>query len=217
VFTGVVPPWRPGTGITYYDEARTRYFGWFPAVPFGRVEGTLTYDGQTRKVKGTGYHDHNWGNTDLSSIMSYWYWGRAHIGKYALIFAYEVTSKAFNYKTGSIFLLAKNDRILVANGNPLTLRTAEVQSHPSGKTFPRKLDFYWKGKAGSVHLALRQPKIIDEFSLLGGLPKWKQVLARLFANPYYFRFLADLELKVDLTGEHSTEHGKSVYELMALR
>jgi predicted secreted hydrolase len=54
-----VPSYRPGTG---YIEAGDRFFAWLVAVPEGSVTGTLTADGVTRQVTGSGYHDHNWGN-----------------------------------------------------------------------------------------------------------------------------------------------------------
>jgi hypothetical protein len=48
------------------------------------------------------------------------------------------------------------------------------------------------------------------------LPAWKRALARLFVNPYYFRFNADLELRANLGGESVTERGRALYELMIL-
>ena len=54
VFTGIVPAWRPGSGKNYYDPALQRYFAWLPPIPYGKVEGTLTYDGQRRTVSGVG-------------------------------------------------------------------------------------------------------------------------------------------------------------------
>ena len=54
-----VASYRPATG---YDEAGDRFFAWLVAVPEGAITGTLTADGVTRQVTGSGYHDHNWGN-----------------------------------------------------------------------------------------------------------------------------------------------------------
>ncbi|MBI3738752.1 MAG: hydroxyneurosporene dehydrogenase, partial [Chloroflexi bacterium] len=84
-FTGLVPAWRPGAGKAYFGDY-DHYFAWLPSIPFGTVEGTLTYDGQTHHVKGAGYHDHNWGNVGLNEVMDHWYWGRAHLGDYTLIY-----------------------------------------------------------------------------------------------------------------------------------
>lgn len=217
IFTGIVPPWRPGAGKNYYDSTLTRFFAWFPAIPFGRVQGTLTYDGQTRLVTGTGYHDHNWGNIGLDAVMSHWFWGRAHVGDYTLIYVEMVSNRAYGGVKLPVFMLAKGGRILTGDGRPLTLETGDVARHPGGRSYPQQLDWRWHMDEGSVHIALREPQVIEATSLLDLLPAWKRVLARLVANPYYFRFNARLELAVDLAGVRETMRGPALYELMLLR
>ncbi len=216
IFTRLVPPWRPGAGKFYYDEVQSCFFGWLPTIPFGYVAGTLTYDGHTHDFTGTGYHDHNWGNIGLSKVMSYWYWGRAHVGDYTVIFVEMVAAKAYNSQKIPLFMLAQGDRILIGDGQPLTLRLGEEEQHPSGKIYPRRLDLRWQTAEGIVNLALRRPQIIEASSILTYLPTWKRWLARLVANPYYFRFYADLELSVELAGTRTIEQGKALYELVIL-
>jgi Svf1-like C-terminal lipocalin-like domain/CrtC N-terminal lipocalin domain len=216
VFTGIAPPWRPGSGIDYFDEARTRYFGWFPSIPFGRAEGTLVYDGQKHQVTGTGYHDHNWGNLDLNLGLSQWYWGRAHLGDYSTIFIEMEATKKYGMERLPVFMLARNDEILIEDGRYLSLQVGDLVTHESGKSYPREVDFHWENEGQSVHLAIRKPTIIEATSLLTYLPAWKRVIGRLFANPYYFRFEGDLELTVNLSGAQSKEHGQALFELMIL-
>ena len=59
--------------------------------------------------------------------------------------------------------------------------------------------------------------MIEGISLLSLLPKWQQIVARLFANPYYFRFNADLELEINLKNLKTTEYGPALYEIMILQ
>jgi predicted secreted hydrolase len=216
-FTGSVPAWRPGAGKNFYDDARTRYFAWLPAIPFGKAEGALTYDGQTHPVTGAGYHDHNWGNIGLNDVMSHWYWGRAHVGDFTLIFVDMVSVRAYGGVKLPVFLLAQGDHILTGDGGPLVLQTSDFVRHSNGRSYPQALDWRWQTAEGSVSLALRRPQMIEAASLLGFLPTWQRWLARLFANPYYFRFSANLELTVHLGGVHAAESGTALYELMILR
>jgi hypothetical protein len=69
-----VASYRPGTG---YIEAGDRFFAWLVAVPEGAVAGTLTADGVTRQVTGSGYHEHNWGNVSPANLFENWWWGAA--------------------------------------------------------------------------------------------------------------------------------------------
>ncbi len=216
-FTGTVPPWRPGAGITYYDAELTRFFAWLPAVPYGKVEGTLTYDGKAHKVSGSGYHDHNWGNIGLEEVMSGWYWGRAHVGGYTLIFVEMTSTPAYGSQKLPVFMLARHDKILTGDGAPLTMEAREFEKHPGGRQYPHKVDFCWKTDAGEVKIALRHPQVIEASSLLGFLPPWQQRLVRLVANPFYFRFNADMKLHVDLAGEKCSEKGTALFEIMLLK
>ncbi|MFD7991345.1 hypothetical protein [Streptomyces mexicanus] len=57
--TGVVPPFRPGTGVVYFGDT-DHYFGWLCVVPYyGTATGTVTVNGRKRSFTGHGYHDRN--------------------------------------------------------------------------------------------------------------------------------------------------------------
>jgi hypothetical protein len=216
VFTGTVPAWRPGAGKTFYASDLSRYFAWLPAIPFGTVTGTLVYDEQSHAVTGTGYHDHNWGNIGLETVMSHWFWGRAHIADYTLIYVEMVSTSEYGRTKLPVFMLAKGERILVGDGRGLVLETADEVRHPGGRVYPRSLDWHLRSEHGTVRLSLRDPQTIEAASLLGALPAWKRILARLVANPYYFRFNARLELEVCLPDCDKVQ-GPALYELMLLR
>ncbi|MGH4036711.1 MAG: hypothetical protein ACRQFF_02555 [Sphaerochaeta sp.] len=64
------PSWtRPSKG---------KMMGWTVAVPCGKIEGVLFKNGKEVPVKGTGYHDHNWGSEPMGNQFSNWYWGKVH-------------------------------------------------------------------------------------------------------------------------------------------
>lgn len=215
-FIGLVPPWRPGAGKSYFGDME-HYFAWLPAIPYGTVEGTLSYDGQTLPVKGTGYHDHNWGNVGLNEVMDHWYWGRAHLGDYTLIYVEQIAAKAYGYLHMPVFMLAKGDQILTGDSRSLTMTTSNFIQHVGGRAYPREVDFHWQDGKDQIELSLRQPKLIEGTSLLITFPAWKRALIHLFANPYYFRFNADMELSIHLGGLHDTEQGPALFEIMILQ
>jgi hypothetical protein len=217
VFTGMVPPWRPGVGKNYYDETLSTYFAWFPAIPYGTVTGSLTYDGQTRPVSGDGYHDHNWGNVGLQHVLSHWYWGRAHVGDFTTIFAEVVANHEYGDFKAPVLMLAQGNRFLSGLAGTLALTTGEMEHYPGGRGYPRSVDFEWREAGGTVHIAARRPRLIETYTMLETLPVWKRWLARLVANPRYSRFAADVELRVDLNGVRAVEQGSGIYELMLLR
>lgn len=216
-FKGLVPAWRPGVGKNYYDEALTHYFAWLPSIPYGAVEGRMIYDGKMHVVKGSCYHDHNWGNVGLNQVLASWYWGRAHVGDYTLIFAEMQATKQYDHQAIPIFMLARGSQILVGEGEPLQVVEGDFIADPGGRSYPDKLDVEWQKGADHVRLKLRDPRLIDSFSLLDLLPTWQRVIGKLVVNPYYFRFKANLDLLVDQDGTHTRVQGEALYERMLLR
>jgi predicted secreted hydrolase len=218
-FTGQVAAWIPGSDVMYFDADHKQLFGWVSSVPFGTVEGTLTYDGQSHQVTGTGYHDHNWGNVPMQDGIAQWYWGRAHVGDFSTIFV-TITfrhhvAKAIGRKTKTIFLLAKGDTILTGDGEPLHMQPGAMQKTPAGMEYPDKVDIDWQSDAGTVHLVVSDPKIIEADDLLADEPSWLRYLAKLFTHPYYLRFNASLDLSVDLGEVHAKAQGLTLFELMS--
>jgi predicted secreted hydrolase len=215
-FDGIVPPWRPGAGKAYFGDLE-HYFAWLPSIPYGTVEGTITYDGQVHVVRGTGYHDHNWGNVGLNEVMDHWYWGRAHLGEYTLIFVEQVAAAEYGHTRMPVILLAKGHEIIIGDSQPLTMQARDFVPHSGGRAYPQEVDFNWSLKEDTIRLRLRGPKLIEAVSLLSLLPGWQQRIARLFANPYYFRFNAELELELNLANVKTVQPGSALYEIMILQ
>ena len=74
------------------------------------------------QVTGTGYHDHNWGNRQMSSGLDHWYWGRAHIGDYTVVYA-MLTSRGL-FGAGQINL----PTVMLASSTALPPRLTGAES-----------------------------------------------------------------------------------------
>jgi len=59
---------------------------WNLVVPRAAVTGTLMLNGTRSDFNGTGYHDHNRGQTPLKATFEEWYWGRYHFDTGMLIY-----------------------------------------------------------------------------------------------------------------------------------
>ncbi|EMF00800.1 hypothetical protein H340_09330 [Streptomyces mobaraensis NBRC 13819 = DSM 40847] len=82
--TSTAPPSRVGTGTVTQADDPGRYLGWLVAVPRDEVEGRLAVPGRTWRVRGTGYHDKNWGTLDFGAVLREWHWARLHAGPFTL-------------------------------------------------------------------------------------------------------------------------------------
>ena len=131
-----------GSGIVYFDPSLTRYIGWFIALPSAKVEGTLTYNGQTHNVHGEGYHDHNWGTVNLNQVLDRWFWTTGHFGNYTLDAALYVTALYYNHQQLPAFYLAKGNQVLINEMNHLTLHGSGNLTAPGGHDYPKTMKFH---------------------------------------------------------------------------
>ena len=109
----------------------------------GRSRGRCA-DGQTHAVEGTGYHDHNWGNVALPAVMDHWYWGRAHVEGYTLIFVEQIAAKKYGSVRMPVFLLAKGDQVLADDARCLSMEGRDFVRHAGGREYPSQVDFTWQ-------------------------------------------------------------------------
>lgn len=155
-------PWRPETGHFLFDE--TKYFAWLPSVPEGKTEATVTVDGKTYHFTGTGYHDHNWGNTGMFWVMHHWYWGRAKIGDYQVISSYITAHKPYGYQHFPIFLISKNGEKLGDNPKHLRYSQSEPEFDPiTQKHYHKKLVYDYNDGTQHYRVTYAAEKIIETF------------------------------------------------------
>jgi predicted secreted hydrolase len=216
-FESLVPPWRPGAGKTYYSKDFDDYFAWLPAVPYARVDGALRYEGKNRRVSGTGYHDHNWGNVKLNRVMTQWYWGRARIGEYTVIFSRMLTSPAYGERRIPVFFLARGEEVLFGDKFEMTIETSKWVMHEGGREYPEDLVIKVKEGRKTAQIVLSQPVLVQAGSLIESLPRFTRFIAGLFSRPYYFRFRSRFMLLLDIEGVHIEKQGTGLFEMMLLR
>lgn len=130
--TGNVPAWRPQTGHMLFGAGKL--FAWLPAVPEGSVTVTIKKKDEEIHLKGTGYHDHNWGDVPMFFLMHHWYWGRAKDGDYQVVSSYITAGKKYSYDEIPIFMLAKNGQILAEQAEKyLTYKEEDLVFDPDTK------------------------------------------------------------------------------------
>jgi hypothetical protein len=114
--TGEVRAWRPKSGHIYFGaEGREKLFAWLPSVPQGVAQVSYKIGGEEYRASGSGYHDHNWGDVPMQTLMHNWYWARAKVGPYTVIASYITATKAYGSGTQIVYMLAKDDDIIADN------------------------------------------------------------------------------------------------------
>lgn len=212
------PSWRPGAGVNYFDSARTHFLAWVVPVPYGTVSATIVQDGATTSLTGSAYHDHNWGNHLMGSFLDHWYWGRAHVGDYTVVYVRMTTKGLFGLGEINLptFYLATADRVVTDDMLPLRLTTSGDVDGPGHQTYPTRMEWSWASERGTITLTATNPALIESLDMRTPRHGLAAVL-HAGEHPMYYDFNADLELDIAL--DDLTDHvtGRTLYEKMMFR
>lgn len=197
-----LPPWRPATGHVFVGEAEERFVAWLPAVPRGAVSGSLTIDGERESVRGTGYHDHNWGNAPLRKVIDHWHWGRARIGEHTVITLNFVSHRDHGSVCHPAFMVARAGEILAAGEAGIDFSASDV--HPNAVTgVPVANRLRYAYREGESTYAVRFEREADILTLDFGR-----------AGAYH-RFIGDVVLEHRVGGELvECVEGDALWELL---
>jgi hypothetical protein len=125
--TGVVPAWRPKSGHLYFGaEGREKLFAWLPSVPHGLATVRYRIGNEERRAAGSGYHDHNWGDVPMQTLMHNWYWARASVGPYTIIASYITATAAYGYETQIVYMLAKDGKVIADDDAKVSFESDRV-------------------------------------------------------------------------------------------
>jgi hypothetical protein len=162
--TGEVRAWRPKSGHLYFgSEGRETLFAWLPSVPQGVAHVRYKIGHEEYRASGSGYHDHNWGDVPMQTLMHNWYWGRAKAGPYTVIACHITATEAYGYETQILYMLAKDDEIIADDDVRVSFEIERVAT--DGKTGKPVADItrytYRDGDARYVVTFGRQKTIVQ--------------------------------------------------------
>lgn len=217
VMTSKLPMWRPNSGHWVYGNHDEHYFAWFVAQPSAVIEATLSIHGQKQKLKGTGYHDHNWGNIGMQKLMNHWYWGRAKVGDFDIIACDIIAEKKYNYQRLPVFFIAKDGKILTDDQSITRIHREDTIEHSFTKKFMDNHLIYHQPISASESYTvefIRHRDIVSS-SLLDTLGATQARIAKLLrANPTYTRVLGEVRLTHELNGQKTVYQAEGLWEQM---
>lgn len=216
---GTVPAWRSQTGSIFFGDKEEYYFAWLPAIPEGTAIADVIYNGTKIHLEGTGYHDHNWGNTSMLKLMHHWYWGRAKIGDYKVISSWITGEKNYGYKDFDVFMLAKDNEIIGDNSNHTLKFMPEdeyIDEYTGKPVYKRVIYEYVTPKGETYRIIYEREHDIARNNFIDSLSGIKKFGAKLIGfSGSYIRFAGTATIERLENGkvvEHVSE--PAVWELM---
>jgi hypothetical protein len=216
--TGEVRAWRPRSGHIYFGvEGQEKLFAWLPSVPQGVAHVRYKIGNEEYRASGSGYHDHNWGDVPMQTLMHNWYWARAKAGPYTVIASHITATKAYGYQTQNVYMLAKDDQIVADDDVRVVFEIERVAT--DGKTRKPVADItrytYRDGDTRYVVTFERQKTILQAV-FTERMPFIKRLIARIVGfDGAYHRFTGKVtiekfekDVRVEIFDDHA------IWELM---
>lgn len=216
ILTPTVDSYRPQDGVI---TAGSNYFAWLAAVPNGGIKGNITVNGKNKIVSGSGYHDHNWGNTPLQKLFKSWTWFRGKAGPYTVILAeLNVVNSRGGFDVPILFV-ADEDRKLVdkfGSKELFTMKNNLIKNLYSKKNEPQFSNFSIITE-DNISVKVSGDEVLENIEIFkrSGLPfplRWAFKHAGI--DPYYTRFSSNFTLKL---ANGSKFDGTGVMEIMDLQ
>lgn len=202
--SGQTEPWRSAAGSIFYGADEKDYFSWLPSVPYGDVELTYTVGNEPKvTTSGNGYHDHNWGNAPMTSIINNWYWGRGAAGPYTFITADIVSEKKYDYDRVTVFMLAKDGKVIADDGNKVTFKKSDIHEDPAtGKPVGNLHSYTYRDGDEEYELSYSREKTILQNKFIDTVTGFKKLAAKLIGfDGSYLRLTGPVTVTHRVAGE----------------
>jgi hypothetical protein len=201
-FKNLLPGWK-SSGEGLYRKG-DNIQGWVVPVPRGEVEGRLYIGENEIKVKGNrGYHDHNWGNTNIDEAFYGWYWGRLYDEKYTLIYGWCFPQDNEEEIAANLYLARENKPLLGTRNFQLKQENLEIDDDLQ-RQYARTLRLTGGESGVDFDCTLNTQRVVEKIDMasVGGRAVW------------YWRFLADYSARFKSNGLSENVSGQTIHEYM---
>lgn len=198
-----VPPWKLGTGYNYFDRGTGKAGGWIIPMPSADVTGDLILNGEPVQVRGTAYHDHNWGNFYCYRKFKLWYWGRIHSEKYAIDYA-SITPLEKDAPQITPLLIAGKDGIILSTDSVEFNSGGFDTEKDFGQQYAKNFSITADTSGVKLLLAIKTVRMIES----------RQLPKVCDDKHYYYRFLADYSMDIEVDGSKDRANGQLLFEFM---
>lgn len=208
-------PYRPGTSYFQFGTP-DKYYTWLCVVPRGTVSGSVTVEGKTETVTGTGYHDHQWGSINFHRYWNHWIWARQNYEDYSLLLFDFFTNDEYGNERFPVIFIQDNDGNLIFESHDQVECNVEEQyvDKASGKVYPKSMQytFHKNGIEVKYHLEKENTLECKGKNNLSLLMKFTMRMMRIQTS--YSRYTGKESLSMTLEDQKLGRNGPLIYEIM---
>lgn len=213
-FHAEVKPFRHGAGRTVFGEDDSQFSSWL-CIPRMAVEGTITVNGEERKVHGMGYHDHRCMAINDMKAWHHWLWGRQTFEDYTVVIYDLITSEAFGFVEIPLFAIYdKNGNIIFDNDGTMVRDITEMSwEEKSRKEYPKVITYHMKKEDVEIQYSLNWKEILEVREMYWSLPEQQRaIFDQMGIQVSYNRYYSEGSLKITEKDQVTERSGNMIYE-----
>ena len=216
----LLPPWTPlddqghanPAFLQTIDPSGAAYFNYIEFAPRGEAKGTLTLGDEKVRVAGLGYHEQGRGNFPLFKLFSHWYWFKFWLDEFTFIMPSGLcVPELFGQKMVTALLARGEEKLVdfIEIGPDLEIvKESDFRVEPMTQSrYPGRQEFGFEQNDVRIAGVLTSGPMVEVFPY--AYPNYPDK-----APGVYLRFLAELELYLDIRGEKLTKKGPGMQEMM---
>jgi len=216
--TGQVRAWRPKSGHLYFGaEAPGKLFAWLPSVPNGHASVRYRIGNEEYHASGSGYHDHNWGDVPMQTLIHNWYWARASAGPYTIIASNITATAVYGFETQIVYMLAKDGKIIADDDANVSFETDRVAvESKTGKPVADVTRYTYNHADTRFVASFEREETILQAIFTDRMPYLKRIVARLIGfDGAYHRFTGEVTIeKFEGGARVESFDDRAIWELM---
>lgn len=205
-FKNILPGWKPDGSATLLDKDGAVQ-GWCVPIPRGEVEGTLYIGDTPVKVKGhRGYHDHNWGNSNMHDYFKGWYWGRLYDEKYTVIYGWVYPMNPKDPMAAKLYIGQGNKPLLATQ--KYTLKENKIETDLDLKReYAKDLKLTCNDQGVEFNCQMITRNVVEKVDM-SAAAQWPT---------FYWRFLAEYDASFKANGKTDKVKGETIHEYMLFK
>jgi hypothetical protein len=174
---------------------------------------------EEHRASGSGYHDHNWGDVPMQTLMRNWHWARASVGPYTMIASTSPPQRHTAMRRRSSYMLARNGQIIADDDAKVTFERDRVAiDGKTGKPVADVMRYTYRDGATRYVVSFEREKTILQAILTDRAPFLKRIIARLIGfDGAYHRFAGKVTIeRLEADARVERFDGHAIWELMYL-
>ena len=222
-YEALVEPYRAGGTSHIALGDNDEYYYTDQSIPRCRVTGTVTAEGKTRNVSGTGYHDHQWFNISPLVAWHHWLWGRFYTPNYTVVIYDFVASEKFGFARVPIFgVMDKTGKVIFDNRGETEVETTTYYDEQTKKAYPKSSTYVFHDDDATVKFNVTWTDIIEVRDMYGATAdkdhygmageQQRKAYDAMGSKPAYMRYYANGTLTMTNSEGTVEESGDMTYE-----